>query len=84
VRQIPRALIKKVVPPYAAFSLILGIGRAWLTSRPGRFTPGREPRYWGNWVGPSVGLGVLEKMESVALSGSQTPVRSARNLIRGR
>jgi len=43
--------------------------------------PGQNPgNHSGDWVGPRVGRGVLEKMESVALSGSQTPVRSARNL----
>jgi hypothetical protein len=48
------------------------VGGEWSASRPGRFTPGKEPPVpiWiGDWVGPSTGLDDVEKRKFLTLLG---------------
>jgi len=55
----------------------------WLTSRPGRFTPGEESRYPlnGSRVGPRAGLGVLEKRKFLARVGNRKPDSPLRTAV---
>ena len=52
-------------------------GSGWLTSRPGRFTPGRPGTHCtGGWLGARSGLDRREKSHP---TGIQSPDRPARN-----
>jgi hypothetical protein len=55
------------------FASALG-GGEWSTSRPWRYTPGKDPPgiHWiGGWVGPRVGLDAVEKRKFLTLPGLQ-------------
>jgi hypothetical protein len=47
----------------------------WLASRPGRFTPSKEPRNRLNrWMGPRAGLDAVVKRKIYATAGNRIPV----------
>jgi hypothetical protein len=60
------------------------VGGEWSGSRPGHFTPGKEPPSTdciGCWVGPRAGLNAVEKRKSLPLPGLEfrpvgSPARS--------
>ena len=58
-------------------------GGEWQSSRAGRFTSGKEPRYplKRGWVGIKPFWTVLEETKSLALAGFRTPDLSAPNLV---
>jgi hypothetical protein len=58
-------------------------GSERLTSRPSRFTPGKEPRYILNrgWVGPRTSLDALARRKSLESTGSRAPDRPVRSLF---
>jgi hypothetical protein len=61
------------VDAYVHVSLTSPLVRGeWSASRPGRFTPGKEPpgAHWiGGWVDPTAGLDDLEKRKFLTLHG---------------